>query len=111
MVEPGLVDGANGVAVGLFAQVEPADFSADMLAERNDVEPGSGHDRHGGSSATIGYLAPSFSFRRDRRRCMVNRLAVLDLAAGQGGQNLRNQLARRPRAQFHPDALAPALPL
>src|SRR5262249_27772815 len=94
MIEPSLVDGANGVAVGLFAQVEPADFGPDMLAERNDVELGSGHDRHGGSSAAIGYLEPSFSCRRDRRRRVVNRLAVLDFAAGQGGENLRNQLAR-----------------
>src|SRR5262249_15494259 len=43
----------------LFAQVEPADFGADMFAERNDVEPGSGHHRHGGSSAVIGDLAPN----------------------------------------------------
>src|SRR5262245_45744984 len=48
MIEPGLVDGANGFVVGLFAQVEPTDFSPDMLAERNDVEPGSSHERHGG---------------------------------------------------------------
>src|SRR5262249_34726765 len=94
MVEPGLVDGANGFLVGLFAQVESADFGPDMFAERNDVEPGSGHDRHGGSPAIIGRLEPNSSFRRDWRRGGVRRLAVLDLPTGQGGENLRNQLPR-----------------
>src|SRR5262245_15119119 len=62
-----------------------------------------------GSSAIIRCLAPSFSFRRDRRRGVVRRLAVLDFAGGQGGEDLRNQLARGRRAQFDRDALAPAV--
>src|SRR5215813_12875500 len=49
------------------------------------------------------------SFRRCRRRGEVRRLAVLGLAAGQGGEDLRNQLARGRCAQFHRDALAPAV--
>src|SRR6516162_1743700 len=49
------------------------------------------------------------SLRRDRRRGVVRRLAVLNLAAGQGGEDLRNQLARGGRAQFHRDALARAV--
>src|SRR6266487_3291089 len=42
-------------------------------------------------------------------RRVAGRLAVLDFAAGQGGEDLRNQLARGRRAQFHCDALAPAI--
>src|SRR6516162_6433834 len=53
--------------------------------------------------------ASSLSLRRDRRRLVVSHLAVLDFAAGQGGEDLRNQLARGRRAQFHRDALAPAI--
>src|SRR5215475_10868169 len=50
VIEPGPVDGADGVVVGLFAQIEPADFSSDMLAQGNDVEPRPDHYGHGGSS-------------------------------------------------------------
>src|SRR5262249_57769899 len=53
-------------------------------------------------------LEPTLSFGGDRRR-VASRLAVLDFATGQGGENLRNQLARGRRAQFHRDALAPAV--
>src|SRR6516164_4348833 len=53
--------------------------------------------------------ASSLSLRRDRRRRVVGRLAMLDFAAGQSGEDLRNQLARGRRAQFHRDALAPAI--
>jgi hypothetical protein len=47
MIEPSLIDGAGGFFVRLFAQVEPADLGPDMLGERNDVEPRSGHHSHG----------------------------------------------------------------
>jgi hypothetical protein len=50
MIEPGPVHGADGVVVGLFAQIEPADFGSDMLVQGNDVEPRPGHHGHGGSS-------------------------------------------------------------
>src|SRR5262247_3290808 len=53
-------------------------------------------------------LEPTLSLGGDRRR-VASRLAVLDFATGQGGENLRNQLARGRRAQFHRDALAPAI--
>src|SRR4029450_5804676 len=49
-IEPGPIDGADGLLVGLFAQIEAADFGPDMLAEGNDVEPRSSIDRHGASS-------------------------------------------------------------
>src|SRR5262249_45125793 len=93
MIEPCLVDGANGVVVGLFAQVEPADFSADMLAERNDVEPGSGHLVMAGFSAIIGGLPPRFSFLRDRRRGGGRPPSVLAVAGRQGGETPRSPRA------------------
>src|SRR5258708_6553784 len=48
-------------------------------------------------------------FRRDWRPRLASRLAVLDFAAGQGGEDLCHQLARGVRTQFHRDALAPAI--
>ena len=38
MIEPGLVDRLDGLVVGLFAQVDAADFRADMFGQRNDIE-------------------------------------------------------------------------
>jgi hypothetical protein len=60
-----------------------------------------------------GYRGPGAdpSFRRCRHRGVLRRLTVLDLAAGQGGEDLRNQFARGRRAQFHRDALAPSASL
>src|SRR5436190_19007769 len=40
---------------------------------------------------------------------VVRRLAVLDFAVGQRGENLRYQLARGGRAQFHRHAIASAI--
>src|SRR5258707_7810196 len=50
VIEPGLVNGADDVVVGPFAQIEAADFGPDMRAQRNDIELRRGHHRHGGSS-------------------------------------------------------------
>src|SRR4029077_20298677 len=40
---------------------------------------------------------------------VVPRLAVFDFAVGQRGEDLRDQLARGGRAQFHRHAIAPAI--
>src|SRR5262249_7996399 len=40
MVEPSLIDRFDRVLIGLLTQTEAADLRADMLAERNDLEPG-----------------------------------------------------------------------
>src|SRR5262245_29418095 len=51
------------------------------------------------------------SLRRHGRGRVVSGLAVLDFAALQGGEDLRNELARGLGAQFHRHALASALRL
>src|SRR6516164_1817259 len=46
---------------------------------------------------------------RCRHRGVLRRLAVLDFTAGQGGEDLRDQLARGSGAQFDRDTFAPAV--
>src|SRR3954467_1142658 len=56
VVEPRLVDGADGLVIGLFAQIEPTNFGPDVLRQRNHVEPRPGYDVHGVSSAALATL-------------------------------------------------------
>jgi hypothetical protein len=46
MVEPSLIDRLDRVFIGLLTQIEAADLRADMLAKRNDLEPGPCHHVH-----------------------------------------------------------------
>src|ERR687887_591612 len=60
-----------------------------------------------GASRGLRCHAGSSSFGSGRGR--VVRFAMLDFAAGQGGKNFCHQLARGGGAQFHRDAIAPAI--
>ena len=56
VIEPGLVNGADGLVIRLVAQIEPANFGPDVLRQRDDVEPRSGHRVHRVSSAALATL-------------------------------------------------------
>src|SRR5262249_30145735 len=47
MIEPSLANRGDDIRIELLAEIDAADFGADMLGERNDVDPCPGCDGHG----------------------------------------------------------------
>src|SRR3954454_8792278 len=71
MIEPSLIDGADRGLVRLAAQIDAAQFGADMPAQRDDFEPRFCHYVHWRFLRLIG-AQPSYWSRRNqsnRRAC------------------------------------------
>jgi len=47
VIEPGLVNRRDGRGIELIAQVDAADFGADVLRQRDNVEPAERRGGHG----------------------------------------------------------------